>query len=373
MKLTFEINDETLQDLINISTGLFYPLDGFMTSLDYHSVVNNMTLSDNSTWTIPITLDVDYETYLKAICSDKLYFTHKEKEVGFIEISDCYEVDIKTDVIKIFKTDDLKHPGVKKESGRYKYRISGKTAVTDNSILEDALTPSKTKQVFNERGWETIVAFNTRNPIHRAHEHLQRVGLDLCDGLFINPLAGWKKAGDFTERAVMDSYNYVIENIYPKDRVYLAGLRTTMRYSGPREAIFHAIIRRNLGCTHFIIGRDHAGVGDYYDKYEAHVLAKDIMSKNHLGIELLLLKEPYYCIRCDQIVTEKHCGHAESDRVMISGTKIRAMLRESKRPDERFMRADVADVIIALKKEMFIRREDEKSNSNHRAFDFVQR
>lgn len=366
MKLTYEINDELLQDLINIYTGLYYPLNGFMTALDYHHVVDKMSLSDNSVWTIPITLDVDHNTFSKAVDADKIFLEYKAREVGFVEVSDCYKVDLKGGVLKIFKTGDMNHPGVKKESQRYEYRIGGEVKITDNAILKGVMTPDKTRKIFEERGWKTIVAFNTRNPIHSAHEHLQRVGLDLCDGLFINPLIGWKKAGDFSENAVMNSYKYMIGNYYPKERVYLEGLGMTMRYSGPREAIFHAIVRRNLGCTHFIIGRDHAGIGDYYGKYEAHELAQDIETKNHLGIKLLLLKEPYFCKKCSQVVTEKHCGHTEDNVVKISGTNIRKMLCEGKRPDKRIMRPDIADTIISLKEEIFIREIDEESNHNNK-------
>lgn len=354
MKLVYELNNETLQDLINISTGVFYPLSGFMTSPDYHNVVAHMRLSDNSVWTIPITLDVDHDTYLKAMGTDKLYLTYQTKEIGFIEIADCYKVDIKKDVVKVFKTGDVNHPVVKKELGRFEYRVGGRATVTDESISANSLNPKKTKEVFAQNNWKTIVGFHTRNPVHRAHEHLQRVGLELCDGLFINPFLGWKKAGDFSDEAIMNSYYVLIENYYPKDRVYIEGLKTSMRYAGPREAIFHALIRRNLGCTHFIIGRDHAGVGSYYGKYEAQELAEEIISKEDLGIGLLLLKEPYFCDKCSQIVTEKHCGHNEDHKVSISGTQIREMLREGKRPDKRFLRPEVTDALLALGERRFI-------------------
>ncbi|MBN2137985.1 MAG: sulfate adenylyltransferase [Sedimentisphaerales bacterium] len=355
MKLTHEINDEILQDMINLHTGMYYPLDGFMTSLDYHNVVDNMMLSDKSVWTIPITLDVTHDVFVKAMDADKLHLTHKSRQVGFVEIADCYKIDAESDVVKVFKTCDSAHPGAKKELERFEYRVGGKVMVSDQSLLKGSLRPEQTRQAFAEKGWKTIVGFQTRNPIHRAHEHLQRSGLELCDGLFINPLMGWKKTGDFTEAAIEASYECMTNQFYPKERVYLAGLWTFMRYAGPREAVFHAVIRRNLGCTHFIIGRDHAGVGDYYGKYEAHELAKKLAAKDHLGIELLLLKEPYYCSRCGQIVSEKTCRHSGADIEPVSGTRIRAMLSAGKRPDERFMRSEIADAIIALGDEMFIK------------------
>jgi len=354
MRLIHDINDEILQDLINLHTGIYYPLNGFMTSLDYHNVVDNMMLSDKSVWTLPITLDVSHEVFLKAMDADRLYLRHKSREVGSVEVADCYKVDSRSDAKKVFKTDESDHPRVRKELERHEYRVGGAVEISDQSILKDSPTPEKTRKAFAKKGWKTVVGFQTRNPIHRAHEHLHRTGLELCDGLFINPLMGWKKAGDFTEEAIMASYKCMMEQYYPKGRVHLEGLRTYMRYAGPREAIFHAIVRRNLGCTHFIIGRDHAGVGDYYGKYEAQELAEKVTAIDHLGIELLLLKEPYYCRKCGQIVCEKHCRHSNADAVQISGTKIRAMLCEGKRPDERFMRPEIADAVIALGEEMFI-------------------
>lgn len=354
MKLSYEINEETLQDLINLCVGLYAPLDGFMTSLDYHHVVNDMKLSDKTIWTLPITLDINHETFVKAVDADQIVLIYRGNEVGTVKVTDCFKIDARSDVKKIYKTDDINHPGVKKEIERFEFRVGGKVTLSDSSLLNNVLRPEKTKDVFSQKGWKTIVGFQTRNPIHRAHEHLQRVGLDLCDGLFINPLIGWKKKGDFSEEAVMKAYQCMVNDFYPKNRVYLEGLKTHMRYAGPREAIFHAIIRKNLGCTHFIIGRDQAGVGNYYGKYEAHELAQALTRGNQLGIDLLLLKGPYYCNRCGQIVSEKHCGHEDPDVLHVSGTQIRDTLNQNRRPDPRFMRPEIADVIISLDDKKFI-------------------
>lgn len=355
MKVTQQINSETLQDMVNIRMGLYSPLNGFMTALDYHNVVDRMMLSDHTLWTMPITLDVGHEIFQQAMDADKLFLTHGKRAIGYVEVSDCFKIDAQEDVKKIFKTDDLNHPGVRKELERSVYRVGGKIVVTDESVLDGALNPENTRKLFFKKGWKTIVGFQTRNPVHKAHEHLQRIGLEVCDGLFINPLVGWKKPGDFSEQAVMRAYECMIANYYPKDRVHLEGLRTYMRYAGPREAVFHAIIRKNLGCTHFIIGRDQAGVGGYYGKYEAHDLVRRLQSEGELGIQLLLLKGPYFCEKCDQIVSEKHCGHEDSDISHVSGTMIRETLSRSERPDPRFMRPDIADVIIALGEDKFIR------------------
>ncbi|MGB5793709.1 sulfate adenylyltransferase [Poseidonibacter sp.] len=354
MELNYNLNEELLQDCINLATGLFFPLKGFMNSSDYHSVVNNMILSDQSVWTIPISLDLPYEIYMKVVATNKLFLSFNAKEVGYVEVDDCFVVDIEKDLIKIFGTDDSKHPGVANELQRYKYRVGGKVIITDKDILKGSLNPNETKKYFKSQGWKTIAGFQTRNPIHKAHEHLQRIALEVCDALFINPLVGWKKIGDFSEEAVIEGYKAMIDEYYTDLNIYFDTLKTPMRYAGPKEAIFHAIIRRNLGCTHFIIGRDHAGVGDYYGKYEAQELAKKIISKYELGIELLLLSEPYYCKKCMQIVSEKTCRHSSENIQKISGTEIRLMLSQGKKPNTLFMRKEVSESIIKLKKRMFI-------------------
>ena len=355
MKLVVSINEETLQDCINFSTGLFSPLKGFMNSSDYHSVVDNMCLSNNEVWTIPLTFDVDDETFVQAAKVDELTLVYKQVEVGTLEVEDCFKVDLDKDLLRIFKTRDDAHPGVKKERQRHIYRIGGKVNLSNTDFLAGALNPTSTKAYFKEKGWKTVAGFQTRNPVHKAHEHLQRIALELCDGLFINPLIGWKKKGDFSSAAVKNGYQAMLEHYYRGLNVYYDELKTPMRYAGPREAIFHAIIRRNLGCTHFIIGRDHAGVGDYYGKYEAQELAKEIMANNDLGIELLLLSEPFYCHKCGQIVSDKTCAHDEEHIEKISGTKIRGMLSQDKRPSDILMRKEVADSIIALHEDKFIR------------------
>lgn len=349
--MRYELNAELFQDLINIETGLFHPLEGFMNSKDYHSVVNSMTLSDGTVWTIPITLDVPEDIFEKIIKVDELILTFGNNEIAILSIEDMYKID-KKDIVKIYKTDDINHPGVAKELQRAPFRVGGRTKLLNKKILQGSLNPTETKAYFKQKKWNTIVGFQTRNVVHRAHEYLHRIGLEFCDALFINPLVGWKKTGDFSEKAVECGYQVMIETYYTNLNVYFATLKTPMRYAGPREAIFHAIIRKNLGCTHFIIGRDHAGVGEYYDKYEAHDLAKNILKTNDLGIELLLLKEPYYCNICEQMVSENCCAH--KDIIHISGTKIREMLSSAQIPSKIYMREEVAKKIIDLNEEMFI-------------------
>ncbi len=343
--MALSIDEETLQDLINIETGLLYPLEGFMREADFHSVVDNYTLSDGQVFTIPVTLDVPKENYDSVNIGEEIELTSDGKVVAGIVVESKYEMTM-DDIEKVFLTREDAHPGVKKEKIRSPYRIGGKTRIIDQSILKGALKPEGTKKVFKDKGWYTVVGFQTRNPVHKAHEHIQRLGLEVCDGLFINPITGWKKAGDFSEEAVMAAYRTMCDEFYPKDRTYLAGLRTQMRYAGPREAVFHAIIRRNLGCTHFIIGRDHAGVGGYYGAYDAHKLARKLSIEYELGIELLLTREPYYCKKCKQVVTDNTCAHYNTDRVEISGTIIRKYISDGYIPDEIMMRKEIFDSIL---------------------------
>lgn len=340
------ISEEILQDIINIETGLLYPLRGFMGEEDFCSVVENCKLADGQVFTIPVTLDVPEEIYKKIKSEDILQLVCYDEVVAQIIVESKF---IMTDdaIQKVFLTTEEAHPGVHKERKRSPYRVGGTTKLLKKEYLEEALKPEHTKEIFRKKGWETIVGFQTRNPIHKAHEHIQRIGLEVCDGLFINPIVGWKKKGDFTQEAVMAAYQTMVKEFYPENRTFIAGLKTQMRYAGPREAVFHAIIRRNLGCTHFIIGRDHAGVGGYYGAYDAHILAKKLADENHLGIQLLLTREPYFCSKCGQIVTDKSCAHYDTNRVEISGTIIRKYIIDGFIPDETMMRKEIFQSIIA--------------------------
>lgn len=344
--LEIPIDEETLQDAVNIETGLLYPLKGFMGEADFRRVVDECKLADGQVFPIPVSLDVDEETWGSLECGEQVRLLYQREPVAELTVDSKF-VMTQSDLGKVFLTLDDSHPGVHKERGRFPWRVGGVTRLLKKELLAEALRPEETKRIFREKGWKTVVGFQTRNPVHRAHEHIQRIGLELCDGLFINPIVGWKKKGDFTEEAVMAAYRTMAEEFYPADRVYVAGLKTQMRYAGPREAVFHAIIRRNLGCTHFIIGRDHAGVGGFYGAYDAHELASGLASENDLGIQLLLTREPYYCRKCGQIVTDKSCSHYDTDRIEISGTIIRKYLADGFIPDEIMMRKEVFRSILA--------------------------
>ncbi|MDR0221680.1 MAG: sulfate adenylyltransferase [Lachnospiraceae bacterium] len=346
------LDEETLQDLINIETGLFAPLGGFMDSADFRSVIDRMCLADRSPWTIPVTMDISKDIYRQAQKGDTLELVFGDRPVGTMVLSDCYAVTDE-DICQTFKTLEDSHPGVAKERKRSPYRAGGPTRVTDPAILTDALKPAETKADFARNGWRRVTGFQTRNPIHNAHEYLQRTALALSDAIFINPITGWKKSGDFTEEAVNAAYEKMMADFYPPGRVYYRGLKTQMRYAGPREAVFHALIRRNLGCTHFIVGRDHAGVGGFYGPYEAHELVRGMAGRFDLGIEILLFNEPYHCTQCGYVVTNKTCRHEDSHRVEISGTIIRDCLHKREIPDAILMRPEISAEIIKLER-MFI-------------------
>ncbi len=344
------IDDDAWLEIANIAHGVFTPLKGFMTTSDYHNVVDDMHLENGEPWTIPITLELPESRMKEILNTSNLHLVNKfGKMVAEMEVEDVFKVSSK-DLMKIFGTNDENHPGVKKENSRSNYRVGGSI----NMVLEQpaifpelSLNPEQIKKIFKEKNWETIVGFQTRNPLHRAHEYLQRVGMELADGIFIQPLLGWKKPDDFSPTAVIAAYQEMFEQYYPSSHAVLGTLMTPMRYAGPREAVFHAIVRRNYGCTHFIVGRDHAGVGNYYEKYEAQELC---LSFDNLGIEVMPLSGPYYCKKCGGIVTEKTCLHAGDHVLEISGAEVRRILESNQRPPAEYMRTEISDILINLSK-----------------------
>jgi sulfate adenylyltransferase len=347
---SLNISEETLQDLINIETGLLAPLKGFMNFDDYICVVNDMLLADRkSVWTIPITLEAGADLYRKCSCGDTVHLIADGRVCGDLFVESKFTVE-EEHIRNVFGTTSPAHPGVAKENNKGNLRIGGKTTIVDRNLLDGILTPARTKAYFQKSGWATIAGFQTRNPIHNAHEHLQRTALEICDAVFINPITGWKKKGDFTEEAVVSAYMRMMDEFYPKDRIFFAGLKTQMRYAGPREAIFHALIRKNLGCTHFIIGRDHAGVGGFYGAYDAHRLARELMKTHDLGIGLMLMNEPYYCKKCGFVVSSKNCAHETTHRVEISGTRIRECIESGEFPDAMLMRPEISEELLKLQR-----------------------
>lgn len=343
------VNLETAVDIENIAHGVFSPLEGFLGFDDYISVLNNMRLSNDIPWTIPVTLDVDDWQVKKFKEGEDVAIYFKDKPLAVIHVEEIYSWNKKEYAKKVYGTLDINHPGVLRTYERKDFFIAGTIDLigkTPNPYERYTLWPVETRILFKTKGWKRIVAFQTRNAPHLGHEYVQKAALTFADGLFINPLIGKKKKGDYRDDVILAAYETLIKHYYPKDVVVLAILRTEMRYAGPREAIHHAIMRKNFGCTHIIIGRDHAGVGNYYGPYEAWEIFNDFPD---LGIIPMFIREAFYCEKCGGMVNEKICPHKEEFQVRISGTLIRKMLKEGKRPPEHMMRPEVADTILKFK------------------------
>ena len=343
-------------ELEKIGIGAFLPLDHFMTESEFFSVTENMRLPTGYPFTIPVFLDVDKVTSEIARNVFQIDLYYKEILVGRIIPESIYTCDKEKVAQYIYGTKDENHPGVARFFNQGDWFIGGQTIFlnkVDHEISQYEHTPAETKKMFADLGWKTVVGFQTRNVPHRAHEYLQRVALEHVDGLFVQPLVGQKKSGDYTPEAVIKGYRALVDGFYPKNTVILGILSTSMRYAGPREAVFHAIIRKNYGCTHFIIGRDHAGVGDYYEKYAAHELIHQF--EDEIGIKIMYLHGPFYCEICDGIATEHTCPHVVTNPEVtnqISGSMIRQILSSGDKPDKRFLRPEILEALHGF--ELFI-------------------
>jgi len=342
---------DKFQELTNIATGVFSPLEGFMTEEDYKSVIIRSRLANDIPWTIPIILDISKEEAKKLSKKENVTLSFNGKLVGFMEIEDMFSFDKIEYAKSIFGTDDKNHPGVNKVYKMKDILIGGKIFLIEEDFEDRfsryTLTPKETRVLFKEKGWGDIVGFQTRNVPHLGHEYVQKTALSFVDGLFINPVVGRKKKGDFKDEVILVAYDELIKHYYLKERAVMSVLHTEMRYAGPKEAIHHAIIRKNFGCTHFIIGRDHAGVGNYYEPFAAHKIFDEFPD---LGITPIFFRSFFYCKKCKSIVNEKTCPHADDDHINFSGTKIREYLNKGRIPPESMMRPEVAKVILSFKK-----------------------
>lgn len=345
---SFSVSEDIANDIENIADGIFSPLEGFLGQNDFDNVISHGRLVNGVPWTIPIVLDVDNSTGKKLKdAADVLLKNPQGNGFAILHVEDLYSFDKEKTANRVYRTLDTKHPGVAKTMAMNDSLVGGTIDYIkrpdEGFIRKYRKTPTETRADFEKSGWKTIVAFQTRNPPHVAHEILQKTALTTRDGLFVNPLIGKKKSGDFTDEVIIKSYEVLIENYYAKNRCKLATLHTEMRYAGPKEAIHHAIMRQNYGCTHIIIGRDHAGVGNYYNPFAAQDIFKEY---SDLEITPIFFPAFFYCKKCLTFTNERVCPHGIETRDEISGTKLREMIQKGKAPSEFILRPEVSKIIM---------------------------
>ncbi len=343
------IGSRQLADLEMLANGAYSPLKGFLTRDDYLSVVATMHLTNGLPWSIPITLPVTSEQAANIQEGSEVALVDAQGDLqAILTVQEKYTYDKQHEAKFVYRTEDEAHPGVKVLSEQGDILLGGPVrvvALQNQTFAQYRYTPMQSRALFTERGWRRIVAFQTRNPVHRAHEYIQKCAMETVDGLYLHPLVGDTKGDDIPADVRMRCYEVLLENYYPRDRAVLGVLPAAMRYAGPREAIFHALMRKNYGCSHFIVGRDHAGVGNYYGTYDAHYIFAEF-DPDKLGITPMFFDHTFFCRVCDSMASKKTCPHDSSQHVMLSGTKVRQMLQNGQEPPREFSRPEVARILI---------------------------
>lgn len=344
------VSPRIVSDLELISVGAMSPNEGFMGKDDYESVVERMRLKNGLPWSVPITLPVSIEQSKGLKEGEDVSLSDESGNlIAILHLEEKFSYDKKKEAQEVYRTTDEAHPGVSVVYRQGDVLLGGNIRLinrpADVEFPEHRFDPAQTRKLFKEKGWGRVVAFQTRNPIHRAHEYLQKCALEMVDGLLIHPIVGETKSDDIPAYLRMRCYQVLIENYYPKERVMLSVLPAAMRYAGPREAIFHAIVRKNYGCTHFIVGRDHAGVGNYYGTYDAHKIF-DEFKPEEIGITPLFFDHSFYCKKCNGMATTKTCPHPSEFHAHLSGTKVRELLRNKQDLPIEFTRPEVGRILM---------------------------
>jgi sulfate adenylyltransferase len=345
-----EVSPDLARDIENIAFGAFSPLEGFLCRDDFESVLETKRLRNDLAWTIPILLDASKSELGDVKEGDTVALVDATRlPFALLDIEDIFPYKKKELAEKTYGTTDPAHPGVTKTFGMKDLLVGGKIRLIDllfDEFQRFRLKPAETRVLFKEKAWRTVVGFQTRNIPHLGHEYVQKTALTFVDGLFVNPVIGKKKQGDFKDEVILDAYTTLLNSYYLKNTTVMAILRTEMRYAGPREAIFHAIVRKNFGCSHFVVGRDHAGVGKYYPPYAAQEIFDEFPD---LGIIPLFFKSFFYCNKCGSVVNEKICPHDPSNHIDFSGTKLRGRLTAGEAPPKELIRPEVAEVLLKWK------------------------